>query len=222
MTFCGIANLRRCASSTSEQKSTQEENPAIGEQRSTLGLRRFACAKLTSDESEKESDISLQTAGRIGLPPFGACSFRIEIGFGEKTSTQETLGCGGLRHAQRITTERSETVSQKGEKSVLKEGRVSSTQLRQLLEDQNYRCALTGMELTPRLSSLDHKNPIEAGGANDISNLQIVHPLANFAKARMTQSQFVNMCHLIAKSHENTGDESWYAMTPRGGPESGS
>lgn len=111
---------------------------------------------------------------------------------------------------------------QKGEKCRLKEGRVSSTELRQLLEDQGYKCALTGMELTPRLSSLDHKNPIEAGGANDISNLQIVHPLANFAKARMTQSQFINMCHMVAKTHTNTGDESWYAMPPRDGLESGS
>lgn len=110
----------------------------------------------------------------------------------------------------------------KGRKPGLKEGRVSTTQLKQLLEDQQYKCALTGMELTPRLSSLDHKMPIEAGGANDISNLQIVHPLANFAKARMTQAQFVNMCHLVAQNHPNTGDESWYPMPPRDGAESGS
>jgi hypothetical protein len=99
--------------------------------------------------------------------------------------------------------------------SFSKQGHISITQLRQLLSDQDERCALTGIQLVPRTASLDHKMPIEHGGENDIENVQIVHALANYAKARLTQSQFVNMCHLVAGLHQNTLDDSWVEMRPR-------
>lgn len=59
------------------------------------------------------------------------------------------------------------------------------------------------------MSSLDHKLPVCAGGKNDIGNLQVIHPVVNYAKARMTNDEFVAMCHAVARMHADPGDDSW-------------
>jgi hypothetical protein len=78
---------------------------------------------------------------------------------------------------------------------------------------------LTGIELTPALSSLDHVDPRSLGGDDDIFNLQIVLPCVNKAKGTMSQRQFVAMCHAVARQVADSGDESWkdYTGHPSGG-----
>lgn len=63
-----------------------------------------------------------------------------------------------------------------------------------MLDAQQYRCALTGRDLTPETASLDHKQPIARGGEHAIHNLWIVHQHINAAKGTMTVEEFVAMC----------------------------
>jgi 5-methylcytosine-specific restriction endonuclease McrA len=96
---------------------------------------------------------------------------------------------------------------------------VTAKQLEKKLEDQKFKCGLTGRDLSPSLSSLDHVNPRSMGGEDDISNLQIVLPCVNKAKGTMSQSQFVAMCHAVARHVDDTEDDTWMTYTghPTGG-----
>lgn len=78
------------------------------------------------------------------------------------------------------------------------ENRITARGLRDLLEKQKYRCALTGRLLTPETASVDHREPLSAGGDNTINNVQIVHGDVNQAKGSMSQEQFVQMCREVA------------------------
>jgi len=86
---------------------------------------------------------------------------------------------------------------------------VTARQLEQKLQDQKFKCELTGTDMTPALSSLDHIDPKAMGGEDDINNLQIVLPCVNKAKGTMSQAQFVSMCHAVARHVSDAGDETW-------------
>jgi len=88
---------------------------------------------------------------------------------------------------------------------------VTAKQLEKKLQDQKFKCALTGVEMTPTLSSLDHVDPRSMGGEDDINNLQIVLPCVNKAKGTMSQAQFVAMCHAVARHVDDTEDDTWMA-----------
>ena len=88
-------------------------------------------------------------------------------------------------------------------------GKVTIKDLMQLVETQDFKCALTGLEITPKRSSLDHKNPRSLGGDDDVENLEVVLPMVNRAKTNMTVSQFVSMCHAVARHVPDYGDETW-------------
>ena len=74
---------------------------------------------------------------------------------------------------------------------------ITARALLSLLESQDYRCALTGRELTPETAALDHRTPLSRGGPNTISNCQVVHEQANAAKATMTHEEFVALCREV-------------------------
>lgn len=74
----------------------------------------------------------------------------------------------------------------------------SRASLRRLIEDQGYRCALTGAALTPETASVDHVIPLADGGKNFIENLQIVRCDINAAKGTMSRDAFVRMCCDVA------------------------
>ncbi len=83
-------------------------------------------------------------------------------------------------------------------------GKATAKQLRALLEKQGKRCALSGVELSPNDSSVDHKLPLSRGGTDLIDNLQWVTRQVNKAKGTMTNEEFIQMCaHVAAKSVEN-------------------
>jgi len=96
------------------------------------------------------------------------------------------------------------------------------SELRKLIEVQDYKCAGTGIELKPHVASLDHKTPRSLGGANDIDNLHIIHDLVNKAKADMDWPDFVAMCHSVARHHDDTGTDWWEATERRRRVASGS
>lgn len=63
-----------------------------------------------------------------------------------------------------------------------------------LLESQDFKCALTGRALSPETASVDHIVPVSKGGPNAASNLQIVERQVNSAKGTMLQGEFIQMC----------------------------
>ena len=80
-------------------------------------------------------------------------------------------------------------------------GSVTGTQLRIILDRQEYRCAMTGEPLTPENTSLDHINPLRRGGNHSADNIQFVLPEINRMKGTMPREEFVRMCRLVA-SHQ--------------------
>ena len=75
----------------------------------------------------------------------------------------------------------------------------STQQLMDLLEQQEYRCALSGVKLTPEMAELDHKVPLSKGGSNAISNVQWVHKRINRMKGSMKQDDFIDMCSKVSQ-----------------------
>jgi len=78
------------------------------------------------------------------------------------------------------------------------DGRPTAAALLEMLDRQEFKCALTGRSLTPQTASVDHIDPLSAGGENLISNIHIVHCDVNQAKGAMSLSDFVAMCKEVA------------------------
>lgn len=72
--------------------------------------------------------------------------------------------------------------------------KVKQNELRDLITRQDYKCALTGLELEPETASADHILPVSKGGLNSIDNIQILHHEVNRAKSAMTNQEFIQMC----------------------------
>jgi len=68
---------------------------------------------------------------------------------------------------------------------------VSPKQILALIESQQYRCALSGRELSPETASLDHVIPLSRGGVHDISNVQVLDYRVNAAKGTMTVEEYL-------------------------------
>ena len=83
----------------------------------------------------------------------------------------------------------------------IKDGTIVVKNLRKLLEQQGYRCALTGEELTPDDCSLDHIVPVSKGGSHHMDNVQLVTRAANWAKGSMTMDEFLSMCRSCCETH---------------------
>lgn len=76
---------------------------------------------------------------------------------------------------------------------------ITLDELRSLLHQQDYRCALTGTKLTPSNFALDHIVPIAHGGTFTIDNCQLVTKEVNRAKHTMGQDEFVAMCRDVVR-----------------------
>ena len=85
-------------------------------------------------------------------------------------------------------------------------GKIKRQDLLDCLEQQSYRCALSGWELTPDTAQIDHKDPVSKGGKTEISNLQWLHEKINRMKGAMTMDEFLKICRLIASSNPPTPD----------------
>lgn len=87
---------------------------------------------------------------------------------------------------------------------------VSQGALMRLVETQKFRCALSGVELTPENAALDHILPVAKGGEHKIENLQWVHKEVNRMKGAMDQDTFVEMCRLVVNTATPPGFEPSY------------
>lgn len=75
-----------------------------------------------------------------------------------------------------------------------------------MLEAQDYKCALTGRDLSPDSASVDHIIPLSCGGTNTIDNVHIVHSVVNQAKGTMTVDEFVAMCREVIQHVDASED----------------
>lgn len=78
-------------------------------------------------------------------------------------------------------------------------GKITASKLRQLLEWQGFRCALTGRELTPMNCHADHVTPRAGGGEDVMENIQLVVDEVNMAKGTMPQHLFLQMCRDVCR-----------------------
>ena len=74
---------------------------------------------------------------------------------------------------------------------------VNTQTVMSLLQHQNYRCAMTGRQLTPQTSSLDHIIPVSRGRQHSINNAQVLHKDVNRAKGVLTNEQFIQLCREV-------------------------
>ena len=76
--------------------------------------------------------------------------------------------------------------------------KASRGQILELLKTQEYRCAVSGQELSPSDAQLDHIIPVSVGGSNLIDNLQIVTSNINKMKGTMSNDEFIAVCKIVA------------------------
>lgn len=80
---------------------------------------------------------------------------------------------------------------------MVKPAAVTAGQVLQLVEQQEFRCALSGQELTPETASLDHILPLSRGGAHALENLWVVDHQVNAAKGTLTADEFLELCRKV-------------------------
>ena len=80
-----------------------------------------------------------------------------------------------------------------------KRKKANSKQLLELIESQQYRCALSGIELTPDSAALDHIEPLSNGGTDEVENLQWLHEEVNRMKGTKNNKQFLALVKKVAR-----------------------
>lgn len=66
-----------------------------------------------------------------------------------------------------------------------------------LLESQNYRCPLTGRELTPETTCAEHIIPLRKGGIHALSNIYLVHETVARLKRHYTDAEIQELANDI-------------------------
>lgn len=85
---------------------------------------------------------------------------------------------------------------------------VSVAQVERLLQQQGFRCALTGYELEPDNASLDHILAVSRGGPHTIENAQILRKDVNRAKGTMTNEEFIVLCRAVVRHADKASPQS--------------
>lgn len=83
--------------------------------------------------------------------------------------------------------------------------KITVTALMSLLRKQDFKCALSGVKLTPSIMAADHIIPVSDGGEHVIGNVQLVTEQVNKAKGTMPNGVFVAMCQQVAKHNATAG-----------------
>lgn len=73
-------------------------------------------------------------------------------------------------------------------------GRISAKQVLELVNRQQFKCAISGRPLTPETASLDHIVPLASGGLHCLENVWVVDHQVNTAKGTLSLEEFVAMC----------------------------
>jgi 5-methylcytosine-specific restriction endonuclease McrA len=84
--------------------------------------------------------------------------------------------------------------------------RIKATDIRKKLNEQNFRCAYTGDELTPKNVSADHLAPISRGGSHALDNIRLVTMEVNAAKGTLSLDEFVALCRKVVAHFDRQGE----------------
>jgi hypothetical protein len=103
-----------------------------------------------------------------------------------KERETERVGTEGSKHSGKLAEET------KGQK-------ITFARLMALLESQQYRCALTGRRMQPSEAALDHIVPRNASGQDVMSNVRWVCKMANEAKGKIPNDEFITLCVDVAR-----------------------
>lgn len=79
---------------------------------------------------------------------------------------------------------------------------ITIEQIYEKLEKNNFKCALSGMDLRFKPYGLKHPasiDRIDSSIGYEISNIQLVHKDVNFMKQRFSQEYFIATCLMIAQ-----------------------
>lgn len=92
-------------------------------------------------------------------------------------------------------------------RATLKNSKMASA-LKELLEKQNYSCALTGRALQIGINaSIDHIVPTSKGGSHSIENLQWVDLNVNYSKTDLLQEEFIQLAReIVEHASRNTSN----------------
>lgn len=67
----------------------------------------------------------------------------------------------------------------------------------QLLKNQDYRCALSGEDLTPESTCLARKVPLQNGGHHEFTNTYLVHRSVHPLTKHCSQAEIFELCQKI-------------------------
>ena len=81
--------------------------------------------------------------------------------------------------------------------------KITIQSLRDLLREQNGRCAISGIELTPEDCELDHIQAIANGGSHSMGNVQLLNSNINRMKGTMSNQEFIELAKKIAAHNES-------------------
>jgi hypothetical protein len=62
-----------------------------------------------------------------------------------------------------------------------------------LLDKQKYRCAISGIELTPENCTAEHILPLRKGGKHELSNIYLVDENVSRLKRTLTEEEVVEI-----------------------------
>jgi hypothetical protein len=70
----------------------------------------------------------------------------------------------------------------------------------EMLEKQNYKCPLTGRELTPETTTAEHIVQLQAGGIHRKENIYLIHRDVARIKRFMSENDVINLAFDILKT----------------------
>ena len=73
----------------------------------------------------------------------------------------------------------------------------SAKEIEAWLQQQDFICEYTGVQLTHFDFSVDHKQPLARSGTNDLDNLCLCSKQSNTTKGSMTHSEFKSFLNLV-------------------------
>lgn len=70
----------------------------------------------------------------------------------------------------------------------------------EMLEKQEYRCPLTGRELTPDTTTAEHRIPLHDGGNHEKDNIYLINKEVGRIKRYMTEAEVLRLAFDIIKA----------------------
>jgi 5-methylcytosine-specific restriction endonuclease McrA len=129
--------------------------------------------------------------------------------FGNAFAIQSRAETTGEESGGYMVAEARQHANKRSHANANKGGAVTHEGLRGILIQQGYRCALSGVVISPDNAELDHMTPLSKGGLHTIDNVQIVHPVVNALKGQMTDEEFTGWARLIASNSNEETDGEW-------------